>query len=82
MDPHYSSGIPNFAFYKIAKAVGGKSWEKIGQIWYKAMTGSRPSPNMRMKTFANRTRQLAVSMYPGNVVLHNAVNAGWLVVGL
>ncbi len=82
MDPHYSSGIPNFAFYKIAKAVGGKSWEKIGQIWYKAMTGSRPSPNMRMKTFANRTRQLAVSMYPGNVVLHNAVNAGWLAVGL
>ena len=82
MDPHYSSGIPNFAFYKIAMAVGGKSWEKVGQIWYKAMTGFKPSANMRMKTFANRTRKLAVSMYPGNVALQHAVDAGWVAVGL
>ena len=82
MDPHYSSGIPNFAFYKIAMAVGGKSWEKVGQIWYKAIVGFKPSPNMQMKTFANRTRKLAVSMYPGDVALRNAVDAGWIAVGL
>lgn len=82
MDPHYSSGIPNFAFYKIAAAVGGKSWEKVGQVWYKAMTGFKPSPNMTMKTFANRTRKLAVSMYPADVALRNAVDAGWIAVGL
>ena len=29
MDPHDSSGIPNFAFYKAAVAVGGKSWETV-----------------------------------------------------
>jgi Zn-dependent metalloprotease len=82
MDPHYSSGIPNFAFYKIAMAVGGKSWEKVGKIWYAALTGFGPSPNLKMKAFANRTRALAVSMFPGNVALHNAVNAGWVAVGL
>ena len=81
MDPHYSSGIPNFAFYKIAMAAGGKSWEKVGQIWYKALTGTR-SPNMRMKTFADGTRKLAVSMYPGDAALHNAVDTGWKAVGL
>jgi Zn-dependent metalloprotease len=82
MDPHYSSGIPNLAFCKIATTVGGKSWEKVGQIWYKAMTGFKPSPKMRMKTFADRTRKLAASMYPGDLALRNAVNAGWVAVGL
>jgi Zn-dependent metalloprotease len=82
MDPHYSSGMPNLAFYKIATAVGGKSWEKVGQIWYKALTGFSPSPNMRMKRFADRTRKLAASMYPSDTALHNAVDAGWVAVGL
>lgn len=82
MDPHYSSGIPNFAFYKIAMAIGGKSWEKVGQIWYKAMVDFKPSPNMRMKSFAGRTRKLAVSMYPSDANLRNAVDAGWVAVGL
>jgi Zn-dependent metalloprotease len=82
MDPHYSSGIPNLAFCTAAKAIGGKSWETAGQIWYKALTGSGPSPNMTMKTFANRTRQLAAQMNPGNDAVANAVDAGWTTVGL
>ncbi len=82
MDPHYSSGIANFAFYKIAMAIGGKSWEKAGQIWYKAMVDFKPSPNMKMKSFANRTRKLTASMYPANAALRTAVDAGWLAVGL
>src|SRR6266576_1704364 len=51
MDPHESSGIPNFAFYKAAMAIGGKSWKKAGKIWYQALTGFGPSPNMSMKAF-------------------------------
>lgn len=82
MDPHYSSGIPNFAFYKAAKAIGGNSWDKAGQIWYKALTGFAPNPNMKMKAFANRTRTLAATMYPGNAAVANAVNAAWVAVGL
>lgn len=82
MDPHYSSGIANFAFYKIAVAVGGKSWEKVGQIWYKAMVGFQPTPNLKMKAFAVRTRKLAASMFPHDAVLRSAVDAGWGAVGL
>jgi Zn-dependent metalloprotease len=82
MDPHISSGIPNLAFYVIAKAVGGNSWEKVGQIWYKSMTGFGPTPNMKMKAFANRTRAVAAQLYPGNSAVAGAVDAGWKKVGL
>ena len=82
MDPHMSSGIPNLAFYTIAKVVGGNSWEKVGQIWYKSMTGFGPTPNMKMKTFANRTRAVAVQLYPSDTAIAGAVNAGWKKVGL
>jgi len=82
MDPHQSSGIPNLAFYTAAKAVGGNSWDKVGQIWYKAMTGFGPTPAMKMKAFANRTRAVAAQLYPGNSTVANSVDAGWRKVGL
>ncbi len=82
MDPHISSGIPNLAFYTAAKAIGGKSWETVGQIWYKGLTSSAPSPNMTMKTFANRTRQLATQLNPGDATVANAIDTGWTTVGL
>jgi Zn-dependent metalloprotease len=81
MDPHFSSGVPNLAFYKIAMALGGHSWDKAGQIWYKALTGGR-SPNMSMKQFAKRTRAAAAALYPGDAATANAVNNGWAAVGL
>src|SRR5262245_43630636 len=82
MDPHQSSGIPNLAFYTTARAVGGHSWDKVGQIWYKSLTGFGPTPNMKMKAFANRTRAVAAQLYPGNTAVANAVDAGWKKVGL
>lgn len=82
MDPHESSGIPNFAFYKAAVAVGGRSWEKTGKIWYQALTGFAPSPNMKMKTFANRTRSLAGTLFPAEPAVKTAVDQAWKAVGL
>jgi len=82
MDPHLSSGIPNLAFYTIAKAVGGNSWEKVGQIWYRSMTGFGLTPSMGMKSFANRTRAVATQLYPGDTALASAVDGGWKKVGL
>jgi Zn-dependent metalloprotease len=82
MDPHESSGIPNLAFYTIAKAVGGNSWDKVGQIWYKAMTGFDPTPAMKMKAFADRTRSVAAQLNPGDAAVAGAVDAGWKSVGL
>jgi Zn-dependent metalloprotease len=82
MDPHDSSGIPNFAFYKAAMAIGGRSWEKTGKIWYQALTGFAPSPNMKMKVFANRTRSLAGTLFPAEPAIKTAVDKAWKAVGL
>jgi Zn-dependent metalloprotease len=82
MDPHQSSGIPNFAFYKAATAIGGKSWEKAGRIWYQALTGFAPNPNMKMKVFADRTRKLAASLFPTEAAVKTAVDKAWTAVGL
>ena len=82
MDPHVSSGIGNLAFYRIAKAIGGKSWEKAGRIWYDTLTASGASPNMKMSTFANRTRASAAKLFPGDSAVANAVDAGWKQAGL
>jgi len=82
LDPHYSSGPPNLAFCKAAKAIGGHSWEKAGQIWYKAVTGFGPSPNMTLAQFASRTRSLAQSMYSTEPAVHKAVDDAWTAVGL
>jgi Zn-dependent metalloprotease len=82
MDPHESSGPPNLAFFTAAKTLGGNSWDKIGHVWYKAMTGFGPTPNMKMKAFANRTRAVASQLNPGSPTVFNAVDAGWKKVGL
>ncbi len=82
MDPHSSSGIPNFAFYKAAKAIGGYSWEKAGKIWYAALTASPAQPNMKMKAFATRTRNFAGTLFPGQPAVKAAVNAAWTAVGI
>jgi len=36
-DVHTNSGIPNHAFYLACMNLGGRSWEKAAQIWYRAM---------------------------------------------
>jgi Zn-dependent metalloprotease len=82
MDPHESSGIPNLAFYNAAAAIGGKSWEKAGRIWYQALTGFAPSPNMKMQVFADRTRKLAASLFPTEAAVKTAVDKAWTKVGL
>jgi len=82
MDPHQSSGPPNLAFYTACMKHGGKSWDKIGHVWYQSLTGFGATPNMKMKAFANRTRAVATQLNPGNTAVFNAVDAGWKKVGL
>jgi Zn-dependent metalloprotease len=82
MDPHESSGIPNFAFYKAAMAIGGNCWDKAGKVWYQALTGSGPSPNMKMSAFAKRTRSLASSLFPSEPAVQTAIDKAWTAVGL
>jgi Zn-dependent metalloprotease len=82
MDPHESSGIPSLAFYKAAMAIGGKSWEKTGNIWYAAQTQSGSQPGMTMRQFADATRNLAATLFPADASIARAVDTAWVAVGL
>jgi Zn-dependent metalloprotease len=82
MDPHYTSGPPNLAFCTACKTLGGKSWEKIGQVWYEVLTNSGAHPTMNMPTFAGRTRQVAAQKYAAQPAVLAAVDKGWKTVGL
>lgn len=77
MDPHYSSGPPNLAFCLACKTVGGRSWEKVGQVWYQAAMGAGPMPDLKMKDFANRTRQVAEQLFASERSVAGAVDEAW-----
>ena len=47
-----------------------------------SLTGFGPNPNMKMKPFADRTRQVAHQMYSGTPTVAAAVDQGWKHVGL
>lgn len=52
---HVNSGIPNKAFYLVATAFGGNSWEKAGQIWWKTIRSGQVLPRCTFLQFADIT---------------------------
>lgn len=82
MDPHESSGIPNLAFSRAAVAIGGRSWEKAGKVWYRALTGYTATPTLKMKAFATRTRTQAATLFPTEPAVAAAIDQAWKSVGL
>ena len=82
LEAHSTSGVPNFAFYKAALAIGGKSWETAGQVWYRALTDFAPDANLSMRSFADRTRQLAQRLFPATPSVQTAIDKAWTDVGL
>lgn len=82
MDPHYSSGPPNLAFYTACKTLGGKSWEQVGQVWYTVLTTSGAQPHITIPKFAARCRQVAAQLYPKQPAVAAAVDAGWKKIGV
>jgi Zn-dependent metalloprotease len=82
MDPHYSSGIPNFAFYNAAMTMGGQSWNEIGTVWYQALTAYGISPDLGMAAFADRTRDSADRLFSAKPQVRNCIDQGWASVGL
>lgn len=82
MDPHVSSGIANLAFHSACVAAGGHSWDQVGPVWYRAMAGFAPDPNLKMREFADRTRTVAEDLFPGDETPAAAIDGGWKEVGL
>jgi len=78
---HINSGIPNHAFYIVATQIGGKAWEKAGQIWYVTLRDKLTS-NSNFQDCANLTYQTAADLFGAGSLEQQAVKAGWAEVGI
>ncbi len=75
---HINSGIPNRAFYLAAMTIGGKAWETMGQIWYKALQQLTASSGFM--DCAKITYQIAKADYSAGV--QKAIKTAWSDVGI
>ncbi|HKI54809.1 MAG TPA: M4 family metallopeptidase [Anaerolineales bacterium] len=78
---HINSGIPNHAFYVVATTIGGKAWEKAGQIWYVTLRDKLTS-NSNFQDCANLTYQAAAELFGDGSLEQQAVKTGWAEVGI
>ncbi|RKT18053.1 thermolysin metallopeptidase-like protein [Streptomyces sp. 1114.5] len=79
---HINSGIPNHAFYLLATALGGSSWERAGRIWYDALTGHAVPADADFAAFARATVAAAKARYPDQGAVADTVTASWAQVGV
>jgi len=79
---HINSGIPNFAFYRIAVNLGGNAWDKAGVIWYRTLTAGRLSPNAEFQDVVNLTSEIAGNLHGVGSTEQRIVNNGWAEAGL
>lgn len=79
---HRNSGVPNFAFYKIAMALGGHSWERAVQIWYDTITDGRIHSNTQFEEFAKVTIDVAKQLYGNDRSVAEVVEKSWKDVGV
>jgi Zn-dependent metalloprotease len=77
---HINSGIPNHAFYRAAVALGGRAWEKLGSIWYKALLRLRRTSDFAAAAAA--TIEIAGCDFGLNGREETAVKDAWRAVGL
>jgi Zn-dependent metalloprotease len=73
---HYNSGIPNYAFCMAAMEVGGYSWEKVGKVWYAALTQTLKY-NADFNDAKKATIAHAKKLYGSGSKVHKAVVNGW-----
>lgn len=78
---HINSGIPNHAFYVVARELSGFAWEKAGRIWYKALT-EKLTTTSSFADAANLTFQAATEIYGPGSLEEQAVKFGWAEVGI
>jgi Zn-dependent metalloprotease len=77
---HINSGIPNHAFYLVAMKLGGYSWEKAGQIWYKTLQALTSTSDFQAT--ADTSYRIAVADYGRDSEEAKAVSGGWAGVGI
>jgi len=78
---HINSGIPNHAFYVVAREIGGYAWEKAGRIWYTALRDKLESRS-NFQDAAQITYQVAGELFGTGSLEQQAVRTGWAEVGI
>ena len=78
---HINVGIPNRAFVLAARAIGGRSWEGAGKIWYMAAT-QKIAADADFAKFAHETVSVAKELYPGDPSIAARVGKAWADVGV
>ena len=78
---HINSGIPNHAFYLAAVALGGRTWEVPGRIWYRVLT-ERLTSDADFNDFTRATVDVAGEMYGNGGRVQQIVADAWAAVGL
>ncbi|OTA19347.1 zinc metalloproteinase aureolysin [Xenorhabdus beddingii] len=77
---HIYSGIPNRAFYLVAIALGGYSWERAGKIWYETLLDEHLYADANFDDFAKLTVANAEKLF--NKEISNIVSHCWKEVGI
>ena len=78
---HINSGIPNHAFYIMAKEIGGYAWEKAGRIWYITLR-DKLQPRSSFRDAARLQFQVAGELFGTESPEQQAVRKGWSEVGI
>lgn len=78
---HINSGIPNHAFYVVAKEIGGYAWEKAGRIWYITLRDKLQLWSS-FQDAARLTFQVAGELFGTGSLEQKAVRTGWAEVGI
>lgn len=76
---HINSGIPNHAFYLAAMEIGGRAWERAGQIWYKTML--KLTSTSKFADMVEASAESAATLYGNGSKEHKAVTKAWKSVG-
>lgn len=79
---HINSGIPNHAFYRAARELGGYAWEKAGRIWYEALTHPDLGALADFQRAGSLTYRVAGTLYGTGSLEQQAVQHGWAAVGI
>jgi Zn-dependent metalloprotease len=79
---HVNSGIPNKAFHLFATALGGRAWERAGQVWFDTLTSRGLVPrDVDFSRFAAATVTAARRRYGAGEV-QQALRSAWAGVGV
>jgi Zn-dependent metalloprotease len=76
---HINSGIPNHAFYLVARKIGGRSWLRAGKIWYRTLLSLTGTSGFEDMVEASVTA--AAALFNRGSKEHKAVQAAWKEVG-